>query len=93
MSDEEATEEYESVVIPIYQALLVGCLSDIMGDASPSELARAYGQLMVIIIIIFEIPLFMCVVLACLNRFKSAGGWGGGGGSHERVVSFDREMP
>ena len=46
LSDEEALEEYEAVVIPIYEELLVGCLSNIMGDASPSDLARTYGQLM-----------------------------------------------
>ena len=38
--------EYESVVIPIYEELLVGCLTNIMSDVSNSDLARTYGQLM-----------------------------------------------
>lgn len=39
-------DEYESVVIPIYEELLVACLTNIMSDVSNSDLARTYGQLM-----------------------------------------------
>lgn len=47
MSEEDAIEEYEAVVLPMYQEMLVGCLSNLMVDASQSELARTYGELMV----------------------------------------------
>ncbi|CAM9178612.1 unnamed protein product [Pylaiella littoralis] len=48
LSEEEATEEYESVIMPIYEELVVDCLGKIMNDldASQSDLARAYGELM-----------------------------------------------
>lgn len=46
LSEEDAVDEYESVVIPIYEELLVGCLTNIMSDVSNSDLARTYGQLM-----------------------------------------------
>ncbi|CAM9923832.1 unnamed protein product, partial [Hapterophycus canaliculatus] len=46
--EEEATAEYESVVTPIYEELVVDCLDKIMNDpdASQSDLARTYGELM-----------------------------------------------
>lgn len=47
LTEEEATEEYEAVVTPIYEELLVGCLANIMSDASQGDLARTYGELMV----------------------------------------------
>ncbi|CAM9350904.1 unnamed protein product, partial [Scytosiphon promiscuus] len=48
LSEEESTEEYESVVTPIYEELVVDCLDKIMNDpdASQSDLARTYGELM-----------------------------------------------
>lgn len=50
LSDEEATEEYESVIIPIYEELVIDCLYKIMSDPeawSRPDLARIYGELMV----------------------------------------------
>ena len=49
LSEEEAADEYEAVVIPIYEELVVDCLGKIMNDpdASQPDLARTYGELMV----------------------------------------------
>lgn len=49
LSEEDATTEYESVVNPIYEELVVDCLGKIMNepDTSKPDLARTYGELMV----------------------------------------------
>lgn len=44
---DEARDEYEAVVLPIYEELLVECLSNLLTDGPPSDLARTQGELMV----------------------------------------------
>ncbi|CBJ30096.1 IAP100 protein [Ectocarpus siliculosus] len=48
LSEEDATAEYESVVNPIYEELVVECLGKIMNEPETSkpDLARTYGELM-----------------------------------------------
>eukprot|EP00752_Nemacystus_decipiens_P017831 g15987.t1 len=51
LSEDEAADEYEAVVIPIYEELVVDCLGKIMNDpdASQPDLARTYGELMMFV--------------------------------------------